>query len=77
MPVTGLTAPTPDGYRLRARRVAGTLWAYPPPGATIKTRITLVWTDDEPLAERSVWLDVALGLFIAAVLVGFVLVVLP
>jgi len=37
-----------------------------------------VWTDDEPLRERSVWSDVALGLFIAAVLVGFVLVlVLP
>jgi len=50
--------------------------AYPP-GATTKTRITLVWTDDEPLADRSVWLDVALGLFIVAVLVGFVLWVTP
>jgi len=50
------------------------LVAYPP-GATTQTRITLVWTDDEPLRERSVWSDVALGLVIAAVLVGFVLVV--
>ena len=50
------------------------LVAYPP-STTIKTRITPVWTDDEPLAERSVWSDVALGLVIAAVLVGFVLVV--
>ena len=50
--------------------------AYPP-SATFQTRITLVWTDDEPLADRSVWLDVALGLFIVAVLVGFVLWVLP
>lgn len=36
-----------------------------------------MWTDDEPLAERSVWLDVSLGLFIAAALVGSVLWVLP
>jgi hypothetical protein len=34
-----------------------------------------VWTDDEPLADRSVWLDVALTL--AAFLVALVFVVLP
>jgi hypothetical protein len=52
------------------------LVAYPP-SATTKTRITPVWTDDESLAERSVWLDVALGLAVAAFLVVLVLVVLP
>lgn len=36
-----------------------------------------MWTDDEPLRERSVWLDVALGLTVAAFLVVLVLVVLP
>lgn len=36
-----------------------------------------MWTDDEPLAERSVWLDVALGLTVAVFLVVLVFVVLP
>jgi hypothetical protein len=38
----------------------------------------MMWTtDDEPLADRSVWLDVALGLTVAAVLIVLALVVLP
>lgn len=53
------------------------LVAYPP-GATTQTRISPVWTtDDEPLADRSVWLDVALGLTLAAFLVVLALAVLP
>lgn len=36
-----------------------------------------MWTDDEPLADRSVWLDVALGLTVAVFLVALVLVALP
>jgi len=51
------------------------LVAYPP-SATTQTRITPVWTDDEPLRERSVWSDVALALFIAGSVVVFVLVAL-
>jgi hypothetical protein len=52
------------------------LWRYPP-SATTQTRITTVWTDDEPLRTRSVWLDVALGLTLAVFIVVLVFVVLP
>jgi hypothetical protein len=52
------------------------LVAYPP-STTTTTRITTVWTDDEPLADRSVWLDVALGLVVAAFVVCLALAVLP
>lgn len=36
-----------------------------------------MWTDEEPLRTRSVWLDVALGLALAAFIVCLALVVLP
>lgn len=52
------------------------LVAYPP-SATIQHRMSGVWTDDEPLADRSVWLDVALGLALTAFMVCLALVVLP
>jgi hypothetical protein len=72
-----------DGYLTSVPGIVSMLGGYCsvwrcPPSATTQTRITTVWTtDDEPLRERSVWLDVALGLALAAFLVVLVFVVLP